>query len=88
MTLSVALPISTQHADPYSNEPSRLPSLVVRSAKPFNAETPPELLADSLITPNDLFYVRNHLPVPHLDAATHTVTMYACCGFGQHARPP
>lgn len=65
----------TQHEDPYSNEPSRLPALVVRSAKPFNAETPPELLADSLVTPNDLFYVRNHLPVPHLDAATHTVTM-------------
>lgn len=65
-----------QHADPYANEPNRLPALVVRSAKPFNAETPPELLADSLMTPSTLFYVRNHLPVPHLDAATHVVTMY------------
>lgn len=30
---------------------------------PFNAETPPALLGESLITPNELFYVRNHLPV-------------------------
>ena len=30
------------------------------------AETPKELLIGSLITPNDLFYVRNHLPVPHI----------------------
>jgi hypothetical protein len=25
----------------------------------------------SLITPNELFYVRNHLPVPHVDPATY-----------------
>lgn len=37
---------------------------MVRSAKPMNAETPLELLAGSLITPTELFYVRNHLPVP------------------------
>lgn len=30
------------------------------------AETPKELLVGSLVTPNDLFYVRNHLPVPHI----------------------
>jgi hypothetical protein len=26
--------------DPYQNEPERHPALIVRSAKPFNAETP------------------------------------------------
>lgn len=52
--------------DLYSNEPERDPRLVVRSNKPFNAETP---LAgyNERITPNELFYVRNHLPVPEID---------------------
>ncbi|KAK9836142.1 hypothetical protein WJX81_004420 [Elliptochloris bilobata] len=64
---------SQQVADPYANEPQRHPALVVRTAKPFNAETPGALLAGSPLTPVDLFYVRNHLPVPHVDAATHSV---------------
>ncbi len=34
---------------------------------PTNLETPIELLTD-LITPNDLFFVRNHAPTPLLDA--------------------
>eukprot|EP00189_Rhodosorus_marinus_P013086 CAMPEP_0184738324 /NCGR_PEP_ID=MMETSP0315-20130426/1003_1 /TAXON_ID=101924 /ORGANISM="Rhodosorus marinus, Strain UTEX LB 2760" /LENGTH=549 /DNA_ID=CAMNT_0027205989 /DNA_START=781 /DNA_END=2430 /DNA_ORIENTATION=- len=54
-------------SDPYANDPARSPLLTVRSHKPFNAEPPLELL-DSEITPNDLFYVRNHLPVPKVDA--------------------
>lgn len=53
--------------DPYANDPDRHPSLVVRSKKPFNAETPLALLGDSMVTPNSLFYVRNHLPVPEVD---------------------
>ncbi|MDP2389532.1 MAG: molybdopterin-dependent oxidoreductase, partial [Acidobacteriota bacterium] len=44
--------------------------LIVRSMRPPDFETPVSLL-DSFITPNDLFYVRSHLPVPaQLDAAT------------------
>ena len=39
----------------------------VRSQRPMNAETPKELLAAALITPNQLFYIRNHLPVPEVD---------------------
>lgn len=50
--------------DPYSHEPRRHPALLVHASKPFNAETPAQLLVDQFITPNDLFYVRNHLPVP------------------------
>lgn len=64
-----------QLADPYVNEPSRLPALVVRSARPFNAETPPEVLADALITPNALFYVRHHLPVPVIDEASYKLVI-------------
>lgn len=43
--------------------------LIVRSMRPPDFETPVALL-DSFITPNDLFYVRSHLPVPQVDAGT------------------
>lgn len=52
--------------DLYSNEPHRDPRLVVRSNKPYNAETPLPAYSERL-TPNELFYVRNHLPVPDVD---------------------
>src|SRR5579884_2056717 len=44
------------------------PRLVVVSSEPFNAET---ALAENigLLTPNPLFYVRSHFPVPQLSAA-------------------
>lgn len=50
--------------DPFSGDPSRHPALLVNSQKPFNAETPPSLLLDSFRTPNDIFFIRNHMPVP------------------------
>eukprot|EP00245_Coleochaete_scutata_P010478 TRINITY_DN3671_c0_g2_i1.p1 TRINITY_DN3671_c0_g2~~TRINITY_DN3671_c0_g2_i1.p1 ORF type:complete len:580 (+),score=104.36 TRINITY_DN3671_c0_g2_i1:155-1741(+) len=61
--------------DPYADEPTRLPALRVRTAKPFNAETPTEILADQIITPTDLFYVRHHLPVPKVDPDTYELTV-------------
>jgi sulfite oxidase len=36
---------------------------------PFNAEPPLSILAENFITPTEFFYVRNHLPVPHIDEA-------------------
>ena len=51
---------------PFANEPVRHPSLNVKTTAPFNAETPLMLIADSFYTPNDLFYVRNHLPTPEV----------------------
>ncbi|XP_071542861.1 sulfite oxidase isoform X2 [Panulirus ornatus] len=57
--------------DPYGNEPRRHVALKPSSKKPFNAEPPLRLLVDNLITPNDLFYVRNHLPVPEIDEASY-----------------
>lgn len=62
-----------QVQDPYANEPKRHPAMVVRTDRPYNAEPPPEVLAATPITPNEFFYVRNHLPVPHIDAATYKV---------------
>jgi len=57
--------------DPYKNDPPRHPAFLINSEKPFNAEPPPELLMDSFITPNELFYKRNHLPVPVIDPETY-----------------
>uniref|UniRef100_A0A383VKU0 Sulfite oxidase n=1 Tax=Tetradesmus obliquus TaxID=3088 RepID=A0A383VKU0_TETOB len=61
--------------DPYRNEPRRHPALIVRSDKPFNGETPAELLVASPVTPNDMFFVRHHLPVPVIDNDKFTVTV-------------
>uniref|UniRef100_A0A0N8E9T1 Sulfite oxidase n=2 Tax=Daphnia magna TaxID=35525 RepID=A0A0N8E9T1_9CRUS len=56
--------------DPYANEPRRHPVLVVKTKKPFNAETPSSLLVESFITPTDIFYVRHHFPVPDVDLSS------------------
>ena len=53
--------------DPFSAEPKRPPKLVPALERPFVAETPLSLLTDSFITPSELFYVRNHLPVPKIE---------------------
>jgi sulfite oxidase len=60
-------------SDPFAHDPERLPLFIVRSSKPFNAETPPELLTESMITPNAFFYIRNHLPVPVVDPNEYTL---------------
>uniref|UniRef100_UPI00358E776E sulfite oxidase, mitochondrial n=1 Tax=Myxine glutinosa TaxID=7769 RepID=UPI00358E776E len=54
-------------SDPYACDPPRHPVLIVNSSKPFNAETPAEILTASYFTPNAFFYKRNHLPVPDID---------------------
>ncbi|XP_029044407.1 sulfite oxidase isoform X2 [Osmia bicornis bicornis] len=61
--------------DPYSNEPVRHKALKINGHKPFCAEPPPSLLIESFITPVELFYVRNHLPVPQIDLKTYTLEL-------------
>ncbi|XP_056130982.1 sulfite oxidase, mitochondrial [Lampris incognitus] len=62
---------AVEPSDPYSSDPDRHPVLRINSLKPFNAETPPELLSDNYITPSAIFFKRNHLPVPHVDPALY-----------------
>lgn len=50
----------------WRNEPQRSAALVPLSKRPFNAETPEGAL-DEFLTPNDLFFVRSHMPVPLFD---------------------
>jgi len=53
--------------DVFAAEPERHPDLVVYSPKPLDAGTPKRLLAKSYLTPANVFYVRNHMPVPEID---------------------
>jgi sulfite oxidase len=59
--------------DPFASDPVRHPALITNSEKPFNAETPPSLLIDNFLTPNELFFVRNHMPVPQTNEKEHRV---------------
>ena len=51
------------------------PDLVVWSEQPLNAETPLGLLGRFHLTPTDLFYVRNHGPVPDADPALYRLVL-------------
>ena len=67
--------------DPFAGDPVRSPILNVNSFKPFNAEPPAEMLLDNYNTPNELFFVRNHLPVPKIDSGAFTLEVI---GEGKH----
>lgn len=51
----------------YLQEPPRHPSLQINSKYPFNAEPPRSALISCYVTPVDLFYKRNHGPIPVVD---------------------
>lgn len=53
--------------DPYFKEPTRHPGLIFHNTKPMNAEVPVALLQDHWITPNDIWFIRHHHPVPVID---------------------
>ena len=57
----------SRNEGPYANDPERTTILKVNTKEPFNAETPTILLDNEFLTPNDLFFVRNHLPVPQVN---------------------
>lgn len=63
-------------SDPYFEDPPVSPVLIAHSIKPVNAEAPPNLLGHSYRTPNDMFFVRNHHPVPKIEnAAEHQISI-------------
>jgi sulfite oxidase len=49
--------------------------LVVWSREPLNVETPLHLLTRSVVTPTELFYVRNHGPVPAVDPTAYRLVV-------------
>jgi hydroxyacylglutathione hydrolase len=67
------LPATTQIA-------AKHPALVVWSGEPLNAETPLDLLCQAAVTPTELFFVRNHGPVPEIDPAYYVLTVDGLVG--------
>ena len=55
-----------EEEDPFAREPPRHKALKVHVDTPMSAETPVRLLTKSFLTPNSLFYIRHHHPVPFL----------------------
>ena len=49
--------------------------LVIVRADPLNAETQVAALADGPVTPNDLFYLRNHFPIPDIDGERYRLSV-------------
>ncbi len=49
------------------NVSNKHPSLIVHQARPFIAETPLELITKSYITPEEIFFVRNHGSIPEIN---------------------
>ena len=62
-------------SDPYSLDPALSPVMRYHGRKPINAEAPGFLLTDSWITPTELWFVRNHHPVPAIDAKDCTMSV-------------
>lgn len=64
--------------DPFVADPKRDERLQKLTSKPCNAETAGENLASDFLTPNEVFYVRNHMWVPVIDSAAgdaHGITV-------------
>ncbi|EPE08514.1 sulfite oxidase [Ophiostoma piceae UAMH 11346] len=64
--------------DPFATDPKRDERLTVLTQKPCNAEPEAAYLAREFATPNELFYVRNHMWVPVVDveeAPKHELTV-------------
>ena len=67
---------NSQLEESYEKDPTRdFSKHDVCSLKPFCSQTDPNVLSDSYITDTDALYVRNHAPVPLLDATTHKLRL-------------
>lgn len=74
--------------DPYANDPKRSDDIVARTATPFNGESPiPALMAH--VTPTELHFKRNHMPVPDVLADAFELQVLLPCAtttLSCHAR--
>ncbi|KAI5458239.1 Oxidoreductase, molybdopterin-binding domain-containing protein [Mariannaea sp. PMI_226] len=75
-------PAREEIEDPFADDPDRHPDLITMTSKPRNAETPAPAMTADFLTPNDLFYVRNHMWVPSIaeDPGKYTLTIELPCG--------
>lgn len=75
-------------SDTYEDDPERpqRDQLRIPSERPWNSEPPLKALVNDYYTPNDLFFVRNHNPVPVLseDEWTLEIEENTACGVKSH----
>jgi sulfite oxidase len=64
------LPPADAVEDPFAQDPRRDARLLEHTGKPCNAEPPTCELDREFLTPNGLFYVRNHMWVPVIEEGT------------------
>lgn len=60
----------------YKNEPERDNNLNIHTINPCNAELSKDNIINNWITPNNLWYIRNHEPVPKIDIANYKLNIY------------
>jgi len=56
-------------------QPDKHPSMIVHERQPFNAETPLLRLRRSFLTPEDLFFSRNHGSIPEVDPDVYRLSV-------------
>ena len=61
--------------DPYINDPVRDTDLKFHSYTPCNAESPSNYIMDNWLTPNELWYIRNHNPVPKINEKNYCLSI-------------
>lgn len=61
--------------DPYSSDPVVSPVQIFHQRKPINSEPPSTILSDAWLTPKEMWFKRNHHPVPHLTAENYKLTI-------------
>jgi sulfite oxidase len=71
--------------DAYGADPPRprAAELRIPSTRPWNSEPQPAALVEAFYTPNELFFVRNHNPVPLVDESEWELEIEsnASCGL-------
>jgi sulfite oxidase len=70
------LPKKVKNKLKFPHEPERPnKQYIVRGECPFNAEPPLRQLVEEYITDKDVFFKRNHGPIPLIDESTHKVSV-------------
>lgn len=62
-------------SDPYAKDPVLSSIYLQHQHKPINAEPARAILGDNWITPTYSWFIRNHHPVPIIDASQHEVSV-------------
>ena len=71
----IPLDVTISRTKEYQNDPYRANTFIIHTKEPFNAETPSKLLIQYPLTPDKLFYHRNHSPIPNLSDKNYTVSI-------------